>query len=331
MRIPRRLRRAVIGTILLTICGEAHADSRPEVSRKGVHLAWVRGIDTDRCVGQFALEEDVKARLGYDPFRDAPDLAISGAVLRTPRGYRVELVVRDEAGAILGSRQLASNEPDCRSLGEATAVAITVAIDPEATGERSPSSVELSSFVSVEPSPPRPSAPPPSSPREPQGRASLSAGGALGLVPNLSPGVALRALGRVHSHVELGIGAHFWPESRVGDELSFALSSLAAEGCFVPRPRAAIRWCAAAHVGLFHVFVARGALVPIEVGMFPWAAVDTGPALSIPLLGPLRLDLGVSALVPVIRRQAFLRGQSSPAWEQAIVGGRAEVGVGTSL
>src|SRR5688500_15699138 len=105
----------------------ASAQSTP---RKGARLTWVGGIGAERCVGARGLEEDVKARLGYDPFALPSDLAIEGTAVRASAGFRAELVVRDARGNLLGTRQLASKEADCRSLGEAVAVAITVAIDP---------------------------------------------------------------------------------------------------------------------------------------------------------------------------------------------------------
>ena len=299
------------------------ADAAPP-ERKGARLAWVRGIGADRCVGWIALEDDVKARLHYDPFALAADVQIEGAVVQVPSaGFRAEIVVRDPNGKLLGTRQLNSHEPDYRALSEAIAVAITVAIDPDAPMTPA-KTVEPSPFVE-EPLPPPP--PPPAPPRE-RGSAIVTGGAAAGIVPSIAPMASLHVRANVTERLTVGLGGHFIAPSRA-DGVGFSLTSGAVELCSAPIDGApAFRWCGAFLAGAFAVFVHAPELAPVEVGAFPWLAGETGPEVAIPLGGAVRFEIGARAVVPLTRRQAFVRGQPDPLWEQSAVAGRAAAGLG---
>jgi len=285
----------------------------PLPQRKGARLTWVRGVGAEGCVGPNGLEEDVKARLGRDPFALPPQLAIEGAIVRVPGGFRVDLVVRDPEGGLVGTRQLSSRERDCRSLGEAVAVAITVTIEPDTTGARGAA-------------PDRPPAAPaaPAAPRA-RGSAALAIGAGAGVVPGISPVVSLRTSARVE-RAEVGVGAQLWPESRAAG-MGFALAAMSLDACLLPfASTVAFRWCGALLAGFFHAVVHAPELAPVEVGATPWLGAETGPLVSVPVTGTLRLEAGAAALVPLTRRQAFVRDRPDPAWGQAIVGGRIDLG-----
>lgn len=306
--------------------GESHA-----APKKGARLAWVRGIDAEKCVGRIGLEEDVKGRLGYDPFALPAELSIEGTIVRDAKGgYRTEILVRDAKGVLLGSRRLASKEPDCKSLGEAVAVAITVAIDPDSDAVRAPAVEEIPPET-VPATPPPPVAPPLPAPREDRAHALLTGGASVGLVPDVSPSIALRVRALIGSRFELGVGASFVPESKTAG-VGFAIATGSLDACAIPLLSARVlRWCAAFHAGAFDVFVHDAQLAPVEVGMFPWLAASTGPALSLPVTAALRIEVGVNAVVPILRRQAFVRGTPDPIWEQSPVAGQAEVGLGATF
>jgi hypothetical protein len=313
--------------LALVLCSSLAVAAAP-VRRKGARLSWVRGIEAERCVGLVGLEEDVKSRLGYDPLALPSEVAIEGVVVRAAKGFRAEIVVRDADGKVLGTRQLASTDADCRALGEAVAVAITVAIDPEAVAARP----DLVPEPAVTPAPAEPACPacPPVA-REREGRATATLGASAGLVPGLSLVTSIHAHAALGARWEVGIGASFWPESQTAG-LGFALVSAAFEGCVVPMASAAfLRWCAAVHAGVFEVFVHARELAPVDVGEFAWAAGESGPSLSVRVVGPLHAEASASALVPFVRRQGFLRGRTDPTWEQNLIGGRAELGLGASF
>lgn len=303
------------------------ADAAP---KRGARIAWVRGIDAEKCVGRIGLEEDVKGRLGYDPFALPSELNVEGTIVRaTPSGFRAEIVVRDAKGAVQGTRQLASREPDCKSLGEAVAVAITVYIDPDSEAVRGPAVEEIPPETVPERAPTPP--PPLPLPREDRAHALLTGGANVGLVPDVAPSIALRVRALLGSRLELGVGATFLPESKTSG-FGFAIATGSLDACVVPFASARVlRWCAAFHAGVFDVFVHAPELAPVEVGMFPWLAAATGPALSIPIGAGLRVELSMNAVVPISRRQAFVRGTADPIWEQSPVAGQADVGLGATF
>ena len=177
---------------------------------------------------------------------------------------------------------------------------------------------------------------PPPAPAEPpreRGRAAGAFGGGIGLVPEITPVVSLRARGSIGARWELGVGAQLWVESRTSG-MGFGLTTASADVCVIPLEGVrALRWCAGGHLGFLHVAVHAAELAPVTVGMVPWAGAETGPHLSLPLMrdGPFRLEAGVSAIVPITRREAFVRGRPDVVWEQSVVGGRAELGVGASF
>ena len=96
----------------------------------------------------------------------------------------------------------------------------------------------------------------------------------------------------------LGLGATFWPESEAAGGIGFAMVAASVDACVVPFLSARVlRWCGAFHTGAFDVFVHAPELAPVEVGMFSWVGASTGPAVSIPLGGPLSIEASVSAVV----------------------------------
>lgn len=126
----------VVALVAVVLAWPCVACAAGPLRRVGARITWVRGVGAESCVGLLGLEEDIKARLGYDPTVIPSERIIEGLVVRAGTGFRAELVVRDGAGQLLGARQLTGREADCRALGEAVAVAMTVAIDPDATGAR---------------------------------------------------------------------------------------------------------------------------------------------------------------------------------------------------
>jgi hypothetical protein len=293
--------------------------------RRGARLAWARTEEAERCINAQSLQEDVIARLGWNPFVLPRDLEMEGTMARTRTGYRADLRFRDATGQPLGRRTLESREPTCRDLGEAVAVAITVAIDPDAVPTRPATD-------KVEPEPPPPS-PPPAEPahpgeRRPRVRVSLMGGAGAGVVPDLAAVTSIRVGALVHDHIEIGLGSTLFHEADAAG-LGFSLTSGELRGCLRPGGGGDIfRICATFLAGLFSSWVQSPDLAPIEVGAFPWFAGGGGPALSLPVAGRLRLELMVEAFVPFTRRQAFVRAVPEPVWEQSTIAGRGEVGVG---
>lgn len=82
------------------------------------------------CPDERSLRDAVAARLGYNPFNVQAERTISARISRGKHGLKASVELSNAAGEITGLRQLESAKGDCRELGSAMELAITVAIDP---------------------------------------------------------------------------------------------------------------------------------------------------------------------------------------------------------
>lgn len=165
--------------------------------RPSARLAYVRLPGAESCPGLTDARSAVVTRLGYDPFRDEAGDLIEVFVERQARGLRARLQLKNAAGVVRGRRELSSHAGDCSELSNALALAIAIAVDPQAflalpPGPATPSTPAIS------PATPTPtgaaeelqlSAPPPPPPLEPETRPHVTAAvGALGLL-GTTPGL----------------------------------------------------------------------------------------------------------------------------------------------
>lgn len=326
----RRLVRLNLVRLTLVLATLASSHGALASPRRGARLVWARGAGAEGCVGVAGLTEDVKARLGYDAFVLPAELEIEGTAQRTARGFRADLTFRRADGSPIGKRELESRDKDCRSIGEAVAVAITVAIDPDSPAVAVPAVEEPPAELAD--AAPLPAATPPevASPRA-RGRLSLAGGATAGLLPGLMPMARLRAAIFVTERLELGAGVTWSPEAREGI-YGFNLTTGEVLGCFSPwGARGLVRACGGLLAGAFGTFVHSRALEPVDVGIFPWLGAEAGVTLSVPIAGPATVELAGSAVVPFLRRQGFVRGTPAPVWEQEIVALRADLGLGLTF
>jgi hypothetical protein len=110
----------------------ARAIAQEDAAADGARLAWVRGEGAAGCVDGESLAGEVRARLGRDPFRGEVRQTIEGLVGRREGRWVAQLFDRDATGAAVGARELTSDAASCRALDPALALAIALAIDPEA-------------------------------------------------------------------------------------------------------------------------------------------------------------------------------------------------------
>lgn len=324
----------VLVVVLAALAAPARAGAEPGRLR-GARLTWARAQGAEACVGPLGLEESVKKLLGGDPFVLPPELAIEGVFVREARGLRADVWLRDRDGRTLGRRTVRSSAADCAELGRATATIVAVMIDPDHDGPREAKVDE----PSPDTAPPAPAAPP-ADLREtlddaelPSLQAALTVGATAGLVPGPSDVYALRADLAVHRLVSVGLGASWFRPTRAGGrdgDFAFGLTTAEARACLTPwGPRGALRVCGALLVGAFDASLRRTTLRPLEVGVFPWLGAELGPSVALPLdrAGAVAITAGVSAFVPILRRQGLVGGSAEPVWEQSPVGGRAELGL----
>lgn len=146
--------RALLVAALVSGAAAALAQPRPKV-----RLAYVRDEGAEHCPDATTVRAGVTARLGWDPFDDGAPRTLSAQISRQGRTLRAMVKLTDETGAVAGTRELGSTENDCAELAAAMALAISMAIDPQAALRAPPvTTAPVAAEGSGPPSPPAASA-----------------------------------------------------------------------------------------------------------------------------------------------------------------------------
>jgi hypothetical protein len=314
----------------------------------GVELSWVRGKGADGCPGLGDLRAGVLERLRRDPFVPGGSRTFEAGIQREGDRWVATIVERDAAGAPLGERELTSDAPECRSIASAVALALALAIDPDAfvepprnaptrprpQGREGP--VAAIHGADLEPCA-RPGAPgsPDGSSASPSARpAAVRVGvGALlttGIVPGAAPGIAWDAGLRVFEHLYATGGVWWLPESRK-DTFAFGLTAASLGMCL-----AGPRWgpvtasgCAGLLAGSVHSVVFE--LTPTQPGDRIWVAASFTPHLSFSVVGPSYVDVGGAVVVPFRPYDFAVAGHTDPAYREAAVSLAGLLGAGVQI
>lgn len=332
-----------------------------------VRLSFARGSGAETCLGEPQIEEQVVHRLGRDPFSARADVSIEGNVVRAEGTWHAVLDVRDRHGHALGHRELEAHDADCGPLGDALVLAVALAIDPEAgttslfpnNADAAPAAVPAAA-APIAPAPPfapvvattappviaaavtsapsldattTPVAPscPECGPREVHGDVVVAAEGgvAFGFLPKAAPVANVSALaGRGAFHGALSMS--FLPEQAAGS-IALGLTFVGLGGCydvFAVRAVSASA-CADVQAGAIHAVVRD--LTPLHPGDQLWLAAALGPRFAWTFLPPLRLEVAISAVVPLVRKSFGIAGDPSPLFHEAAVGAVSYAGLGVDI
>lgn len=314
-----------VAALTLAASSSAHAEPGPQP----VRFAWVRAEGAEGCAGEQPIADRVASKLGKSPFFDVASRSIEAIVSRTERGFRAELFVRGADGALVGTRELASEALDCTSIEGASVLAIALAIDPEASTRPPPAPapaptpiVTPSSVPVATPSIPAFSWPPPPGPRPPPPAPERSDASALlfrvgvgvGLLPGLAPGPSLAGDVPLSRSVRLTAEALWLPETRTADgRFAFGLTALSVGSCAAPFATDAVDFgvCGSVWGGALHVVVYD--LAPAEPGDYAWFGVAVTPRLRVHLPSRLLAEVGTHLMAPLARRSFVVRG-----WDDAV-------------
>jgi len=272
----------------------------------------------DQCIGARALERAVDFRLRRRAFRaDQPaTLSVTVVLGKDPEaGWTAQIAVRDAAGALLGTRSIASPARHCSSLDDSLALVVALLVDdppspptpavapaapPAPTNSESPNQPNAPTGDRAAPKPVAPSpivettriALPPdtAAPREPW-RLSVQASGALafGLLPGVAPGVRGGVeLTPPHGPAIELVGATFFtrradrPSGAAGAD--FNASAFGLEICPLSYEGHALRWlaCGGQSVGW------------VSVKSFGFDVDGSSSHLRYALLGSTALDFFLS-------------------------------------
>jgi hypothetical protein len=325
------LRSLAAAGALVAIAGAAGAsvaaDGAAPAPREqvGAHLSWVRDDGSAACPDAAAIEAEVAARLGDNPFARPPSQFIEAIVTRLGDRLQVAIAMRGPDGKLFGSRSLASPAGDCRSIATAAALTIAILIDPDALLRAPPPA----------PPPPPPAPPPPRPPALPRARVTALAVGGWGALPGPAFGAALAGTFDLGAHAAVGLTGGFFPEQRAAppnDGFAFGLSYVEAIACIVPLGASArLRWelGAGLSAGLLHAVV--DGVTPVNPGERWTFAATQLTRVAIPILRAGVLEAGVELAEPFPRRAFFVEGRPpgmDTVFTQPAVGVTGFVGAG---
>jgi hypothetical protein len=303
-----------------------------------VRLAYERGPGAERCADGRAFTAAVAARLGYDPFVAAPADAPAGAVsvhLGARRGALVARVaLRDAAGALVGERTLRGEGGLCAELVATTALAVALALDPDASrGPPGPSggprwARRPGHLDWAAPSrglfrrDPEPSPPPPPPPAAWQWAWVLRAHAALGATPQVTGGLAVGVQARA-GPLSLGVELRGDAPSLVragGGRVAVGALSLALVPCYRADP---VALCGVVGAG---AQMSEGHGVPgARLAATPLVSVGARVGARAPLSAAWALVAHLEATTPLVI--TVVRLGDAQVWRSPRVAGALAVGV----
>jgi hypothetical protein len=332
--------------VALTLAPRARADERAQPS---VRLVWVREESAEGCSDGAAIARSVSARLGKNVFSDSATTSIEGVIERAGKGWLAHLYLRGADGHLAGVRHPSSEGPDCAALDAAAALAVALAIDPQAT-LRLPAAADIPSSYA----PPTAThavvltaALPKEDARSPAqqlpaiavdpwqrpggseftGRALLG----VGLMPHAAAGVGLSATVAIGHWAAATVGALYWPEVHTADgDFAFGLTAGWVGGCARSSgARAGASVCGKVLLGAIHSVVF--ALEPTDPGDRAWAGAALSAQARLRLFGPVMAEFGIEGIAPMTRQRFLVRGRSDPVFQQEPIAGVGFAGLGVTI
>lgn len=128
---------------------------------QSARLVYSRTDDAESCGDEQGLRRAVARRLGYDPFVAASMNTVVADLRAEGDGLKARVYLIRDGNIAGGSRELSSPKRDCTELLAAVALAISIAVDPDALDRAEPA--EQTSRTEAE-STQRPASSPPESP-----------------------------------------------------------------------------------------------------------------------------------------------------------------------
>ena len=342
-----------LGLGLLTCASASEAADAQHFS-----WSWVRLAGAETCAPAEVIASGVRARLGRDPFTTPAERHIEGWVERRDDRWLAHLNVTGPDGGAIGARQLESSEATCATLVDAVTLAVVLMIDPQASlaAPQPPEPPKTATGAHPDPTPAALAAPQPPpmpvvpaqavtarepSPQPPGARepglamtAALRALAVWGVLPRVSAGVEAGAELELSRRVGFGAAVGFLPTVRTDDKrFAFGLMEASLGPCvkLVGETRTRLGLCAEAQLGIIQALTYDYDVDPLPPTDHFWFALRAGTRLNQRLVGPLGFELGVQALVPVIRHEFTLRGTDEPVYQAKALGFWASAGLTASI
>jgi hypothetical protein len=327
----RRCRVALFITSMTAIPIRAAADP----NQASTHFAWVRGEGATSCPPADAVRDNVARRLGYNPFGESASRSFEVVASHAGEWWTARIYLNDSARRTSGFREIQSDGDECGALVNAVALALALAIDPEAAlapraANPPPGAAPPPAAYSRDPvTPPlsSPLRPTPSSTRPAFAfRALLSPN----LLPSWAPGVAISADLQPAARLAVAAGGWFFPSvlaSTPTARFGFGLTAAWLDACavLVEHPTD-LRVCAGPRVGALHAVVYSPA--PTSPGDRVWWAAAAGFALKQQLGGRAFVEGGLEADFPLARYRFYVQNSGTTVFQQSAVVGLGFFGLG---
>jgi hypothetical protein len=309
-------------------------------------LRWTRREGASGCIGAEDLAHAVAAQLGRDvsltPVTGGS--AVDGWIIpRAPHGFHAVLTLADDRGTTLGTRELWSDQTDCRALDSELAFVLALLIESDATlATRSSREAETKGPPPrrpPQPPGPRDPAPPPppplrAPPRPWPTRMTRAAAGAVGPFPRVGSGVGIRARFAPPRAPDFEVGASLWAPDATSGALGVRLTAVDAfvAACPLVKPfaggRLDVSGCAGLLIGV--VRAAGFGFLTDRNEDRPLFGVFSGGRFGARLAGSLVAGLGADLVVPVppYRFAYHVPGSPNAAIFQMLPGLLFDVGLG---
>lgn len=282
------------------------------------------------CPDAAKLSDEVRSRLGYDPFQPDAGRRVDVRFDRADAGLRATVALYGADGGLSGSRRLTSPGTDCAELGASSALAIAIAVDPLMLTRPGPSARALNPIVDGGPN--DAGSPPMAGAAVDAGTAVAASAGAISVIAGLfadtgrTPGPAVGAtaggrwsLDAVSIEGEL---AATLPAGETREETSIGATMILASvrPCRLFGPLAA---CAVASAGVLSS--AGEGLIEARSPLTPVVSVGARLSYRVPVHGRWSARLFADAFGNLARTRLLVGG--SEVWRSAVLGGQLGLGV----
>jgi len=295
------------------------------------------------CPDQTSFENQVAARLGYEPFQPSAPRDLSVRIEVEPGGALLASISLNEGSTSIGERTLRAGLGACKSLAAAVATAVSIALDPRSVTGPIPSPTPPNPNPNPNPNP-GPSEPaPPHAPEPPPKRVAT---------PGEATGPKLRFAAELSGIASLGVTPGPSLGGLAGLAIRLGIWSVGVEGRLETTPgsrqldsgdRVSAIAMNAGMVPCLHLGPAFGCVV-VNVGAFQGesesvetptlkSTVTSAVAARIgagwPVAEPLRLRAHLELGIPLVRTELLIEDAAVWAASPLYVG--AGVGVATLL
>ncbi|MEZ4407525.1 MAG: hypothetical protein R3A52_13770 [Polyangiales bacterium] len=311
--------RALVAVSLALLPAVARAD--PPTT---VRFSWVRGDGADACPDERRVRDDVERRLGRDPFSDDATRSIEALVERVDEHWRATIRVRDASGATVGERALTRDDARCDAVVDASALAVALAIDPDAP---------------TDPPPPAPASPrrrprrsrpaPPAPFTGPWISVALRGAVTAGLTPSVVPSAGLSASVDLSPRWGMRVALdHALAVSADDPRFAFGFTRASIEGCARPwlSTRVDLAACAGVAGALTQAVVRNGS--SLDAGESPWIGLATSLAFTVRPTPRWFVSLRVDGAAAVSRGRFNLLPTAGAIYAQPAVAGGAALELG---